>query len=417
VDKLPVYRAVLAGKSSQDGVTAISLVESPAIGYNFIALEAETKALQFKADEPKYLLTGPALVPGSRIFRKDEQSGEGYFVMFEESTVELLSQQFAENQRTRSLTHQHTDSILDQTVVESWVVENPELDKSKALGFNVPKGTWMLSVKVTPDYWQKHIATGKIKGFSVEVSTLLEFNTKNKTDSTLDRFMNVIEKLVAKFEGEQPAEGPTETSFSAEVDGKPAIVTIDAKGRATYNDGKKTKPLKNGIYKRGENVYVVVDGRVQSLEEIQFSTNPDAATPAQLEAMTVLTPDGSAILLPEPNEQGVVMFDVTDAQGNVVGNMVFTPSVGAADTNPADSTEPVADPDEVASLSKALKEITGLLAEQAKATQALQKEVLTLKNAKVPADRRSPQELDPTGEPGKLSVAAYFAEKNKQQSN
>jgi hypothetical protein len=226
--------------------------------------------------------------------------------------------------------------------------------------------------------------------------------------------MNVIDKLVAKFEGEQPAEGPTETSFGAEIDGKPAIVTIDAKGRATYNDGKKTKPLKNGIYKRGENVYVVVDGRVQSLEEIQFSANPDAATPAQLEAMTVLTPDGSAILLPEANEQGVVTFDVTDAQGNVVGNMVFTPSVGAADTNPADSTEPVADPDEVASLSKSLKEITGLLAEQAKATQALQKEVLTLKNAKVPADRRSAQELEATQDEGKLSVAAYFAEKNKQ---
>ena len=416
MDKLPVYRAVLAGKSSQDGVTAISLVESPAIGYNFIALEAETKALQFKADEPKYLLTGPALVPGSRIFRKDEQSGEGYFVVFEESTVELLSQQFAENQRTRSLTHQHTDSILDQTVVESWVVENPDLDKSKALGFSVPKGTWMLSVKVTPDYWQKHIATGKIKGFSVEVSTLLEFNTNNK-ETLLSRAMNVIDKLVAKFEGEQPAEGPTETSFGAEIDGKPAIVTIDAKGRATYNDGKKTKPLKNGIYKRGENVYVVVDGRVQSLEEIQFSANPDAATPAQLEAMTVLTPDGSAILLPEPNEQGVVTFDVTDAQGNVVGNMVFTPSVGAADTNPADSTEPATDPDEVASLSQALKQLVSASAEQSKVLQALQKEVLTLKNAKVPADRRSAQELETTQEEGKLTVAAYFAEKKKQQSN
>jgi len=42
------------------------------------------------------------------------------------------------------------------------------MDKSKAYGFNLEKGTWMLSMKVNnPDIWDK-VKSGEIKGFSIE---------------------------------------------------------------------------------------------------------------------------------------------------------------------------------------------------------------------------------------------------------
>jgi hypothetical protein len=42
------------------------------------------------------------------------------------------------------------------------------MDKAKALGFSVPKGTWMGSMRVMDDTTWKLVKDGKIKGFSVE---------------------------------------------------------------------------------------------------------------------------------------------------------------------------------------------------------------------------------------------------------
>ncbi|MCL5460100.1 XkdF-like putative serine protease domain-containing protein, partial [Loigolactobacillus coryniformis] len=54
-------------------------------------------------------------------------------------------------------------------ITEMWIVENPEIDKAKHLGFNVPKGTLMASIKVdNTEIWESLILTGKVAGFSLE---------------------------------------------------------------------------------------------------------------------------------------------------------------------------------------------------------------------------------------------------------
>ena len=59
--------------------------------------------------------------------------------------------------------------INNLTVVESWIVEDTEMDKSKKYGLSVPKGTWMISMKVeNQEVWNDYIKTGKVKGFSIE---------------------------------------------------------------------------------------------------------------------------------------------------------------------------------------------------------------------------------------------------------
>ena len=43
------------------------------------------------------------------------------------------------------------------------------MDKSKKYGLSLPKGTWMVSVKVNNDeIWNNYVKTGKVKGFSIE---------------------------------------------------------------------------------------------------------------------------------------------------------------------------------------------------------------------------------------------------------
>ena len=54
------------------------------------------------------------------------------------------------------------------TVVESWLIEDKVHDKSVKYGFSLPKGTWMISMKVDNDQVWNDVKEGKVKGFSIE---------------------------------------------------------------------------------------------------------------------------------------------------------------------------------------------------------------------------------------------------------
>jgi hypothetical protein len=73
------------------------------------------------------------------------------------------------NSNQNNATLEHQKKINDLSVVESWIVEDTEMDKSKKYGLNAPVGTWMVSMKVNNDtIWNDFVKTGKVKGFSIE---------------------------------------------------------------------------------------------------------------------------------------------------------------------------------------------------------------------------------------------------------
>ncbi len=53
------------------------------------------------------------------------------------------------------------------SVVESWITEGKN-DKSTNYGFNFPKGTWVISMKVNNDEIWNKVKLGEVKGFSIE---------------------------------------------------------------------------------------------------------------------------------------------------------------------------------------------------------------------------------------------------------
>ena len=64
---------------------------------------------------------------------------------------------------------EHQVDIQGLSVVESWIIEDTDMDKSKKYGLSLPKGTWMVSVKVNnDDIWNNYVKEGKVKGFSIE---------------------------------------------------------------------------------------------------------------------------------------------------------------------------------------------------------------------------------------------------------
>ena len=53
-------------------------------------------------------------------------------------------------------------------MVESWIIEDDKLDKSRAYGLELPVGTWMVSMKIENDSIWRRVKDGEFKGFSIE---------------------------------------------------------------------------------------------------------------------------------------------------------------------------------------------------------------------------------------------------------
>ena len=125
-----------------------------------------SKAWSFSSDD-EMIVTGPAMIPNALIPRKDEM-GNLFHVYFSKETVKNIAKKFLEDNNTHNTDINHDDNVVtENTLLESWIVENPDMDKSTALGFNVPEGTWMTSYKINnEETWQK-IKAGELNGFSV----------------------------------------------------------------------------------------------------------------------------------------------------------------------------------------------------------------------------------------------------------
>jgi len=148
------------------GVEAISVVESPAIESDFIALNKQEIKLA-EISKEKRLLMGALLIPQKPIYRRNGE--DEYYIFFSKKTVAKASQMYLQNGNQSNSTLEHDAQLKDLTLVESWIVEDKEKDKTALYGLDVPVGTWMGSVKVDNDeIWNDYVKTGKVKGFSIE---------------------------------------------------------------------------------------------------------------------------------------------------------------------------------------------------------------------------------------------------------
>ena len=130
-------------------------------------LEARHSASFNFASEEQQILVGPAMVPDMKILRIDED-GQKYWVKFSPETIKEIALKYFKEGRVHELNTDHEENTAGSYIFESWLVETVD-DKANTLyGYNVPVGTWMISVKVEdPTTWAR-VKAGELKGFSIE---------------------------------------------------------------------------------------------------------------------------------------------------------------------------------------------------------------------------------------------------------
>lgn len=185
---LPVYKITIDPEYSDGedlGIEQIAFTSNPAIKVKGMAFNQSEKLLF--ADDLKYRITAPAMIP-MEIYRRDDETGE-YYVQFTAETIENIHAKFMQDLKNRdvfNLEHDQSQTV-PAYILESWIVDNPQLDKSfTTFGIEVPKGTLMLTAQITDKEYYNELVKNEQIGFSIEgflglkLSNQIKQNNMNK---------------------------------------------------------------------------------------------------------------------------------------------------------------------------------------------------------------------------------------------
>jgi hypothetical protein len=215
---------------------------------------------------------GLVLQPDQLIYRVDEDGNE-FEMFFSAETIKDFSQNFFQSGFQLNSKLEHDEPIEGVTFVESWLVENPKIDKSAAFGLEYPKGSWLVSMKVdNDDIWNNYIKTGELKGFSIDGMVELEEVTLKSNIEMSKNNKNILALLKQIVSGaEQEVEVTLGSVKSGELDIQFDGETLEV-GTAVFliADESEKVSLADGTYKIDEGGEIVVkDGLVESMSEAE----------------------------------------------------------------------------------------------------------------------------------------------------
>lgn len=191
IDKIKKYKVGINSETD-----AISLVTEPAIESDFVFLSKDKAIVKeaFSNDE-KHMVYGAVLRPDFPIYRNDGENE--YYLEFTSESIERMARDYMMNYRQGNVTIQHEEYANEVFMVESWIKQDMDKDKSVSVGLDksLPIGTWFCGFYVNNnDVWER-IKSGELKGFSVEAMIDLEDFAKVKKEDEFEMNESFWSKL------------------------------------------------------------------------------------------------------------------------------------------------------------------------------------------------------------------------------
>ena len=195
-----IVELIIDPSEEELAIDCISLVSAPAIDENMVYMsKAKNNLTLAKIDEDKRELISPALIPDKNIYRVDD-NGDDYYVYFSKDTVKNCAYSFLKNNNHHKATYEHKDRVSGVLTVESWIIEDPKIDKARLYGFNLKKGTWMVKMKIeNDDLWSK-VKDGSIKGLSIEGYFTSKFQQmqEQEKEPTSQEILKALNEIISK---------------------------------------------------------------------------------------------------------------------------------------------------------------------------------------------------------------------------
>lgn len=246
----PIYKVVIDMEDEVTGLSAVSLVEHPAVERNFLLFKEDR--MLFVADDEKQIISGVALLADTPIYRRNER-GE-YYVVFEKDIIRQLVEKYSKNGLLNSVNLQHNEHTFVNSVI---MVESIIIDKERGvcpIEFNdCPDGSWIVSYHVQDKELWNEIKKGDwFRGFSVEITAGLELletkevepkENENKPKKNKMNKLFKLAKTILKLADVVTDKATLIIEGEIEV-GKPVFVEVEGEpieaedGEYTLEDGR-----------------------------------------------------------------------------------------------------------------------------------------------------------------------------------
>lgn len=272
MDRLPVYEVVFDDSTL---LTAISLVEYPAVESNFQYFNKEKK--YFAVNDEQRKITGCVLRADFPIYRIDN-SGYEYYLTFGKDVIAKLAEKYLTSNLHNSYTLEHSYPTDGLKMIQ-WFIKDTEKGINP-IGFeDISDGSLFATFQVYDDNIWNDIKEGTFKGFSVEawldiVIAKNKEENKNKM-SKMQKIKNLLRSALMEF-GEVSTDKGLIGYDGDEVNIGDSVWGIDEDGNHT--------DLEDGEYVADEYTLVVAEGKVTEIrpkvEELP-ADSPVEETPAE----------------------------------------------------------------------------------------------------------------------------------------
>ena len=186
---LPVFEVQV---TNGDELTAVALVDAPAIERSWIAFQKQTPV---RLSAARQIVTGPLLIPEQMIYRKQD-SGEFYLKYTKEAITSLMLN-FMANQRTAEVNLMHNENVKPKGVYLFEVFQSDESRGIKApeAFSDLPDGTLFASAKIEDAETWAAVQNGELTGFSIE-AWVTPVEVEQVDIELAAEFCRLVERLV-----------------------------------------------------------------------------------------------------------------------------------------------------------------------------------------------------------------------------
>lgn len=262
---IPTYYANITDEF--EGITTISLVDYPAVQSDFVAFDKQDKMPLFKfEDEEQRKIMGVIMRCEYPIYRRSETYGEFYIKYSKETIEKMTRKMLAENTGNYVNLMHDGEAYVDGVTLEQVFIKDSSKGVSPSGFEDISDGSMFGVFHVENDIVWDAIKSDTFRGFSLEGYFSIDKEDKTETKMSLKERLR---SLLAEFKQVETDNG--------------VLVAVDEVEVGSEVTDEQGNPIADGEYKSEDKVYVVKDGKVEAINDIQVEEEPKAEEPKQEE--------------------------------------------------------------------------------------------------------------------------------------
>ena len=266
MNKLPIYRAIV-GDDVETGMLTISLVDEPAVEFDFIYFDEDKKPLSFAIDnDEQRKVFGVVMTCDTPIYRIDE-TGREYYIIYDRETIEKMMEKYIRQNKGNNVDLSHSFKLEDGIYLNEFFIKDTAKGISPVGFEEVKDGSLFAIFHIENDEVWSAIKDGTFKGFSLSGLFDIELVKLNKIKE--DKFMTKLKKIKAVLRSLLVEMGEVSTDKGILVwDGDEDIKVGDVV-KGMDEEGNDVDVADGDYTTDDKKVIVVVDGKVAEIKEVE----------------------------------------------------------------------------------------------------------------------------------------------------